>query len=112
MISFSYIYRDADNYKNYGEVIFTNTTGLTPEQITEQLTPYLEDGEYFKANLVNIPEVFLYGAGGYRFDPDSDHEYHEFAGVEVTDQEPTDEQGRDITHLLQAFHDAHNPVPA
>ena len=83
----SYLYRDAGNYKNHGEVVFPGET--TPE-LEERLQAALEDGENFIAAQIGVPEVFLYGRNRYAVEPDSDHCWHELGGITKTDEEPTD----------------------
>lgn len=98
---FSYLYRDASNYKNHGDVVFSGE--FTPE-LEEKLTSVLNDGEYFIAHQVGIPEVFLWdkdleydeypvelvGTARYKIDEEDDHVWHEFDGLSLTDAAPTD----------------------
>ena len=36
-VSFKYLYRDAGNYKQHGEAIFTNTTFISIQEIEQQI---------------------------------------------------------------------------
>lgn len=103
-ICFRYLYRDASNYKQHGEAIFTNRTFLTLETIEAQLCACLKDGQFFIARQINIEERF--------FDAlhDDDHPWHEYDRLEVTTQGPFDpahwdarRSRRDITELLADF---------
>ncbi len=103
-VCFRYLYRDASNYKQHGEAIFTNRTFLPLETIETQLCSSLKDGKFFIARQVNIEERF--------FDAlhDDDHPWHEYDRLEVTTQGPFDpahwdarRSRRDITELLADF---------
>lgn len=84
-IAFNYMYRDASNYKNAGEVVFENDLGIEDEEeISDLVVAFLEDGEYFVAELVDIDTCYF---GGIY---DDDHGYHEFTGVEMTEEKPSD----------------------
>ncbi len=96
-IRFAYMYRDASNYKQHGEVIFTNESHLPLNEIEKQIRSFLNDGEFFIARQIQLEERFsavLY---------DDDHPWHEFVGVEPTDQptfDPEYEHKRDIAEFL------------
>ena len=100
-ILFRYMYRDASNYKQHGEAIFTNRTFLTPYEIEKQIRACLKDGEFFIARQVHIEERF--------FDAlrDDDHPWHTFERVEVTTLAPFDPENwaekqhrRDIAEFI------------
>jgi hypothetical protein len=107
-IIFYYLYRDASNYKQYGEAIFTNQTFLLPNEIEQQIRALLKDGEFFIARQINIEERF--------FDAlrDDDHPWHTFERVEVTTLAPFDpdnwsqkQHRRDITEFIANLGQAH-----
>jgi hypothetical protein len=101
---FKYMYRDASNYKNGGEVIFVG--GITPAQL-ERLERAFDDGLYFIASQISVLEVFLWAED---YNPEDlelelavaalmprkyaigedDHCWHEFTGASEVDQTPTD----------------------
>lgn len=98
---FRYLYRDAANYKQYGEAIFANQTMLLPAEIEKQIRACLKDGEFFIARQVNLDERF--------FDAlrEDDHPWHTFERLEVTTLAPFDpdnwsqkQHRRDITEFL------------
>ncbi len=98
---FRYLYRDASNYKQYGEVIFTNQTLLLPAEIDKQIRTCLKDGEFFIAREVNLEERF--------FDAlrEDDHPWHTFERLDVTILAPFDPENwvrkqhrRDIVEFL------------
>jgi hypothetical protein len=97
-ICFTYLYRDAGNYKQHGEAVFGNRTRLPLEEIEQKIRSHLHDGEFFIARQVHIEERF--------FDAlhDDDHPWHEFVSVTVT----TDPgHRRDIVEFLADLEKAH-----
>ena len=82
---FSYMYRDASNYKEFEEVVFAGT--LTAEE-KEALKNLIEDnGDGFiphQIGLENLQHSMV------SFPSEDDHIWHEFDSVEDTDREPTD----------------------
>ncbi len=103
-IRFAYMYRDASNYKQHGEVIFSNEKQLPVDEIEKQIHSCLNDSEYFIARQVHLEERF--------FDAlyDDDHPWHEFIRVETTDDptfDPEPEHKRDIAEFLVELENAH-----
>jgi hypothetical protein len=87
-IRFRYLYRDASNYKQHGEAIFTNHSHLSLMEIETRIRASLNDGEFFIARQVCLEEFF--------FDSleDDDHPWHEFAFVEATTEPAFDPENR------------------
>ena len=103
-IRFVYMYRDASNYKQHGEAIFSNEKQLPVDEIEKQIRSFLNDGEFFIARQTHLEERF--------FDAlyDDDHPWHEFVGVEATDDptfDPEAEHKRDIAEFLGELENAH-----
>jgi hypothetical protein len=103
-IRFAYMYRDASNYKQHGEAIFSNEKQLPVDEIEKKVRAYLNDGEYFIARQIYLEERF--------FDAlyDDDHPWHEFVRVEATDNptfDPEAEHKRDIAEFLGELENAH-----
>ena len=101
---FVYMYRDASNYKQPGEVILSNETLLTVEEVDTQIRSLLSDGLFFIARQVQVEERF--------FDvvSEDDHPWHEFVMVEATTDptfDPVPEQQRDISNFLKELEQAH-----
>jgi hypothetical protein len=95
-LRFSYLYRDGSNYKKWADVVFSNPDGLTCEVLRKEFAEaFLTDG-LFIAHQVRIPEAFLWRANS--IDPD-DHCFHEFDGIEDTDDTPDDRYGRSIVEF-------------
>lgn len=86
---FEYLYRNASNYKQWGAVVFS---GVANEAIERRLAATLESFEYFIADQVRVPELFFQDG----LAPDEDQCWHEFSGLELTTEEPTDVLARSI----------------
>ena len=100
----AYMYRDASNYKQHGEAIFSNEKQLPVDEIEKPIRSYMSDGEYFIARQIHLEERF--------FDAlyDDDHPWHEFVRVEETDAatfDPEPEHKRDIAEFLVELENAH-----
>jgi len=96
-IKFSYLYRDAGNYKKWADVVFSNPDGLTLEAATKALKDaFLQDG-LFIAHQVRVPEVFLFSRGNATSD---DHCFHEFSAVKASLEDPNDPCSRSITQFI------------
>ena len=103
-IRFAYLYRDASNYKQHSEVIFSNEKQIRVDEIDKQIRSFLNDGEYFITRQVHVEERF--------FDAlyDDDHPWHEFVRVEATDDptfDPEAEHKRDIFEFLRELENAY-----
>ena len=99
---FEYLYRDASNYKAYGEILLS---GVPSESDIELLRTYLESGEYFVAEQVGIPAVYneLWDLSG---GPNSDdHALHEFVALRkaTEDEKITLSLFGDLPNLLNSF---------
>lgn len=104
-IRFVYMYRDASNYKQHGEVILPNKTQRTVEEVDKQIRSLLSDGLFFIAQQVQIEERF--------FDvvSEDDHPWHEIVSVEATTDptfDPVPEEKRDISKFLKELEQAHH----
>lgn len=126
-VRFLYVYRDNDNYKNYGEAVFSGPELPGEEfsellsRLDERLRAALRDGELFIAGDVGIPEVFLWdpqadydpddpeawpsdlAPGKYRIN-EADHCWHEYVGLEAAEEPPTDP--RTVLEFVQAVEQA------
>ena len=103
-VRFAYMYRDASNYKQHGEAIFSNEKQFPVDEIEKQIRSFLNDGEFFIARQMHLEERF--------FDAlyDDDHPWHEFVRVEATDDptfDPEAEYKRDIAEFLGELENAH-----
>lgn len=94
-IRFSYLYRDAGNFKNWGEIIFSNPHNVPLENLSAQVKLALLDEMYFDAFAVGVPDRFFDD-----YDEELDHDWHEFECLEQVDSPATDRQERTIETFL------------
>ena len=77
---FSYLYRDASNYKAYGRLLLKGTASVAD---VESLRQHFESGEFFIAEELGIPalyaELWAFSSGPI---PD-DHAWHTFEGLKL-----------------------------
>ncbi|MCK5538388.1 MAG: hypothetical protein KAI79_16290 [Bacteroidales bacterium] len=95
-INFNYLYRDAGNYKNWGEVVFTNKKNIEPKSLEKNVRKILIDGEFFIAEMaglekLNFPEYI----------EEIDHDWHEFHSLENTEENSNDQNNRDIVDFIE-----------
>jgi hypothetical protein len=95
-IRFCYQYRCGANWKNKGEVIFSNPEGLSAEEIHDRFLAAISGGEFFVAESVNIPERYE-----EVYDPKYSHGWHEYLFVEESEHKATDKEGRSIKAFLE-----------
>lgn len=76
-VRFLYMYRDAGNFKNFGEAYFENPHGFSLENLTEKIKSNLLDDLFFDAFAVGLPELFFED-----YDDELDHDWHEFDRLE------------------------------
>lgn len=99
-IEIEYLYRDAGNFKNFGSIVFRNRKGYSPEWIKQEIENWLIDGEFFIAEKVKFPVLYF---SEFPYSPELDHEWHQFFGVQTTEEGSTDKHNRDIDELLELF---------
>ena len=97
-IKFNYMYRDASNYKAWGNVIFINPDELTLLEINTHLINSFGMDRLFIASQIRIPEVFLYLDDDVTID---DHCFHEFTSVKFTSETENDKYGRSINEFIK-----------
>jgi hypothetical protein len=84
-IRLSYLYRDAGNYKLFGQVVFGNPENIALEEIRNRINDCLIDGEFFEAKKWGLPELKF-----ENYLPELDHNWCEFENVEVSFLDITD----------------------
>ena len=89
-VKFTYLYRDAGNYKTWYDVVFPNRTGKTAEQLTEEIKKHLISGEYFDQAMAPRPIETEHD-----FDEELDHTWLEFHSLKVTPEPSTSSQDID-----------------
>ena len=97
-IKFNYLYRDAGNYKQFGEIIFANQQSKSLEEIKLAIRKNLIEGEFFIPEKWSVPRLSFES-----YLPELDHDYHEFESLEVTDENPT--ESIDISAFLIGISD-------
>lgn len=83
-----YLYRDGSNYKQGHEVI------VEGEINWEDIAPKLEEGQYFIASQVGLPDIqLLWEEKGFTFPTEDDHVYCEIEedDIDYTPLAPTEE---------------------
>lgn len=83
-ILFSYLYRDAANYKSYHTEVFTNNTGLSLNHIEDAIRKKLIDGSWFYVHQWGLKDLHT-----HPWDNELDHTWHEFESIEETTDSPT-----------------------
>lgn len=95
-LRFEYLYRDAGNYKNWGDVVFLNEHNHDAD-VMEQLTrKTLIDGEFFVAEKAEIPDLKF-----KTYVSSLDHDWHEFHSLTPTQEQVNDPNSRDITEFVE-----------
>ena len=97
-VKFNYLYRDAGNYKSWGEIIFSNPDDLNLEEIDRRLRLGFDQEILFVAHQINVPEVFLYAEQNLN---DDDHCFHEYDSVEVIELCDSETDKRSIKQFLE-----------
>lgn len=97
-VKFNYLYRDAGNYKSWGELTFSNPDGFDLDWIDKRLKSAFEQEILFIAHQINVPEVFLYAKQDLNED---DHCFHEYDSVEAIDKFSTEIDARSVKHFLE-----------
>jgi hypothetical protein len=96
----NYMYRDYGNFKGRNSIVFRNHENLSPALAEELVRSVLIDGMYFVARKAHLPDLFF---KDFAYDPDLDHNWHEFDDFEETEGDATDDFDRDIRSLIKDF---------
>jgi len=84
-IKFEYLYRDAANYKQFGEVIFSNPSAMELATIDAQIRKQLIDNEWFYPAKWGLKDLHYFA-----WDVELDHIFHEYIGIFPTDEPATE----------------------
>jgi hypothetical protein len=85
------------NFKNFGEVIFGNRMNCGSDEIHNRITDILGSDPIIKASDLGIPNMFF---SNFPYNPELDHEMHEYFRVMETDRPIDDNDQRDIIDFL------------
>lgn len=97
-IKFNYLYRDAGNYKEFGEIVFTNKNSKTLQEVELAIRNNLIEGEFFIPEKWNIPRLSF-----ENYSSELDHDYHDFESVELINEYST--ENCDISTFLVGITD-------
>jgi hypothetical protein len=97
-IKLSYFYRDAANYKNFGEVVFANAADLPLAQIEQLIRSKLIEATWFVADKWTLPDLHF---KEFNWDSELDHEWHEYEMLEETTDDVID--NRDISEFIDSI---------
>jgi hypothetical protein len=97
-IQFSYLYRDAGNFKNFGTVVFANANESSLEKLNAMIKQKLIDEMYFDAFNAGTPSLFFED-----YDEELDHDWHEFECISEVEMLPNDAYGRDILGFISTL---------
>jgi hypothetical protein len=95
---FNYLYRGAGNYKEYGSVVFSAPNQIDLADLDRKIRDALIDREFFVAGTVNVPDV-----KNLPWDDEIDHSWHEYEGLEFTDEPCDDQARRDIGTFISSL---------
>ena len=97
-IRMEYLYRDAGNYKNWGEVVFSNPTCIPIKRVKQLVGDALFERQFFNANLAGLPDIHFTECS-----VELDHGWHEFHGLAETEDSPNDSAGRGVEQLIECL---------
>ena len=92
----------AGNFKQWGEVVFSNRNNMDENIILARIEDSLIERVYFVAQQVDLPDV--------RFDEhyvQLDHDWHEFHSIQLTNSPVSDLKNRDISTFITALQETH-----
>lgn len=78
-LKFSFLYRDAGNYKDFGEVVFANPDHFPLEEFRRQILASCNSDGCFDPRHWGLPNIRT-----QPYDPELDHDWYEFEKVEET----------------------------
>ena len=97
-IKFAYLYRDASNYKQHGNVVFTIPQRFNTDNLDHRLRQAMMVDSTFIADQVRVPNLFLFDTMPMNED---DHCLHEFESLEIVNERPNDPHERSIVEFVR-----------
>ena len=93
-VRLEYLYRDAGNFKNWGEVVFSNPHDIPADTIASLVDQVLIDRVFFVAAKVDVPDLHF-----AEHIEELDHGWHEIHTFRTTEDPPNDARDRNIDEL-------------
>lgn len=98
-VRFEYLYRDAGNFKRWGEVVFFNANNIGQDTLAAICGAALPlDSIYFLPDQVGVPNLHFED-----WIDSLDHDWHEIHSFQLCDDLPNDLQMRDIDLFIQSL---------
>lgn len=104
-VRFEYLYRDAGNYKNWGDAIFSNVKNHDVPSLEQQVRESLIDGEFFVAEAAEVPVLRF-----PEYVRSLDHDWHEFYGLVPTEEIVSDVKNRSIDDFIKILSREHDDL--
>ncbi|MCH8313390.1 MAG: hypothetical protein IID17_10435 [Nitrospinae bacterium] len=98
-IRFEYLYRDYGNFKNWGEIVFSNPNDIAVDVVEAMTEKVLIDQTNFVATKANVPDLHF-----AEYNEQLDHGWHEFYKCQTTDEAPNDQHNRNIEEFIESLH--------
>ncbi len=100
-VRFEYLYRDSGNFKNWGEVVFSNPRGVPVNIVAAMAEQVLIDRTFFVTAKADVPDLHFAD-----HNEDLDHGWHETHAFLPTDEPPNDVRNRDIEEFVESLRSA------
>lgn len=97
-IRMHYMYRDAGNYKQFGEVVFFNAEQLSIKEIKDNYKIFSFDEIWFNPSKIKIRALQI-----HPYDDELDHDLHEMIDFEETNDDVNDLLKRSISLFLESL---------
>lgn len=97
-IRFEYLYRDAGNFKNWGELVFSNPHNINVDIVTSTAENQLIEKSYFVASKASVPDLYF-----KEFNEQLDHGWHELHRFVISEETPNDPLGRNIEEFIKSL---------
>jgi len=97
-VRFEYLYRDAGNFKNWGELVFSNPHNINVDRVKSIAANVLIDQAYFVANKANVPDLHF-----KEYNDQLDHGWHEVHAFAPTEEAPNDPHKRNIEEFIESL---------
>jgi hypothetical protein len=97
-VRFEYLYRDAGNFKNWGELVFSNPHNIEVDVVASMAENAFIEKTYFIASKVHIPDLHF-----EKYNKQLDHGWHEFHTFVATEETANDLLGRNIEEFIESL---------